>query len=499
MKRFLPIIKTNILVIVIVLIAIVLRFHSLNKIPHGLYWDEAAITYNAWGIAVWNRDEWGIKLPLSFKSFGDYKAPLVIYVLGIIYKLTGLEISYLRLLVAVAGVANVVLIFAIAKSLRPKNQWFAWASAAIMAILPWAVHFSRIGSEATVALALTLLGIFAAFHQKWYVAAVSLGLSLYAYHSPKVFLPFFSLVTLLLFRGSKVKNRFHLVGGVIIFILICLPFVYDNLYGDGFERGKSLIFFSQGTVAPVAKIVAELTTNITSYISPSFWFFGHDKVGLRHGVPGSGNLYWSVGVFMLLGLWRVAKERRRRQLFVCLWTAAGMMPALLSEGNPHAIRSMMALPPLVLLAAEGFTWLKTKKQALALLIMVVMAVELGLYLRVYYGEYARESAVAFQYGYREAIATAQEISSGKDTIVVTSEYGQPYIYTLLYRKLTPEEFKFGALANYEFHPITWPDPHPNRVFVATPQEISPTDPAVVKTITIPNSDIPVFVIAKNGT
>ncbi len=65
------------------------------------------------------------------------------------------------------------------------------------------------------------------------------------------------------------------------------------------------------------------------------------------------------------------------------------------------------------------------------------------------------------------------------------------------RGITPEEYKFGALANYEFHEIKWPDDRRRRMYVATPEEISPTDPAVVKVIPYPYSSEPALVIALN--
>jgi hypothetical protein len=81
-------------------------------------------------------------------------------------------------------------------------------------------------------------------------------------------------------------------------------------------------------------------------------------------------------------------------------------------------------------------------------------------------------------------------------LVVTDGYGQPYIYALLYFGYTPEQFQQGALANVLFTPIKWPNDDENTIFVATPKEIPVDDPSVTDVVKIPDTDIPVFVIAK---
>ena len=64
----------------ILLLASILRFYQLGNIPRGMSWDEVAIGYNGYGIATVRRDEWLNRLPITFKSFGDFKAPLAIYI-----------------------------------------------------------------------------------------------------------------------------------------------------------------------------------------------------------------------------------------------------------------------------------------------------------------------------------------------------------------------------------------------------------------------------------
>lgn len=478
MPKFWP--KPIYIFLTILLLAVALRFYRLNQIPYGFYWDEAAITYNAWGLAVWNRDEFGNKLPVSFKSFGDYKAPLTIYLLGGIYKFTGLHPEYLRILIAISGLGSVVLIYFLSpRKLRLPATMF-------MAVTPWAVNFSRFGVEATLALLLFLLGILFLEKSKqknyyFYVAAISFSLCLYAYHSAKIVVPLFLLAWAIANRKILLTRKLTVAASAVMALALLYPLLKDTLFGPGFERGKSLIFFSNPTL---------LAQNLLSFLSPKFWILGQDAIGLRHNVPGYGVLLKSVFILLLIG----SVNSLKRNKFLLVWLFIGLLPSILSTDAPHAIRSLMALPPVILLAAAGYSILPKIFKSISI---VAICIETIFYLSAYYGPYAIQSASAFQYGYKEAILSAEKLAGPDDKIIVTDSYGQPYIYTLLYRQLTPEEFKFGALANYEFHKISWPNDQPNRIYVASPSEISPTDPAVKQVIYIPNSSTPVFVISKS--
>ncbi|KKR58602.1 MAG: hypothetical protein UT96_C0002G0005 [Candidatus Woesebacteria bacterium GW2011_GWC2_40_30] len=63
----------------IVALAFFLRIYKVTSIPPSLNWDEVSIGYNAYSILKTSKDEWGVKFPLNFKSYGEYKLPAQIY------------------------------------------------------------------------------------------------------------------------------------------------------------------------------------------------------------------------------------------------------------------------------------------------------------------------------------------------------------------------------------------------------------------------------------
>ena len=72
----------------LLLIAIVF-LHVDARNPPGFYRDESAIAYNAYTLSTSLKDEYGARLPLFIRSFGDYKSPLYVYLLAAVFRITG--------------------------------------------------------------------------------------------------------------------------------------------------------------------------------------------------------------------------------------------------------------------------------------------------------------------------------------------------------------------------------------------------------------------------
>ena len=77
--------------IVLLLLAsgVVLYFEGLRHNPPGFHLDESSIAYNAHTISQTGRDEYGEAWPLYFRAFGEFKNPVLIYLLAALFRLTG--------------------------------------------------------------------------------------------------------------------------------------------------------------------------------------------------------------------------------------------------------------------------------------------------------------------------------------------------------------------------------------------------------------------------
>lgn len=488
----------------ILMAAFGLRWYRLGQVPYGMNWDEVSIAYNAWSISMWHRDEQANLMPLSFKSFGDYKPPGVIYVLALPYWLWGFRLEWVRWLSAAAGVGTVITAYLIAREWGKKAEVYALGVMLVVALSPWAVTLSRVGYEQNTAFFLTNMGVLGLLlglkNPRWWLwASLPIALSLYTFHTAKIFwlgfLPIFGLIYRRSLRGA-IKTV--LAAGVLLGMM-CLPLAADMIGGGGAARSQTLIWLGSDRAG------TELLRNIVNQLSWRFWIGGHDAVSIRHIVPGHGVLTIMEAGLLMIGIIVGLKNLRQpKYQFVMVWWLMGLMPALVTVGTPHALRSLLALTPTAMLVMTGFMtgwqWFikRSKKVAMvaAAFCLIIYFWQVAGYLKAYFGFYAITSAVSFQYGYEEVIKLARELRGGADKIYMSDQYGQPYIYILAYNRIKPQDFLFGALNDYVFGKIKWQERQPNSLYIGTPEEIPPTDPAVVEVVKIPKTEKIVWVIAK---
>src|SRR5689334_12092209 len=81
--------RTGIVAALFLAASIIFYFGGQRKNPPGFFADESSIGWNALQIARHGVDEYGIRFPLYFRAFGEYKNPTYIYLLAAVLKVTG--------------------------------------------------------------------------------------------------------------------------------------------------------------------------------------------------------------------------------------------------------------------------------------------------------------------------------------------------------------------------------------------------------------------------
>jgi hypothetical protein len=411
LRDFLKFCRAHIGIILILLLAAVIRLTYLGAVPHGFTWDEAAIGYNGYAIATTRRDEWLERLPVSFRSFGDYKAPLAIYLNGLFTVTLGLEQWVVRLPFDLSGIAAVAVLYWVlqmvffdsqakltttkseAGSFSLNPQQLALLGAGALAFSPWHILYSRTGFESGIALLFVLLMVsafFKAFQQVgslsnapksqaqlvlagtfarkildhwsnsrvafWLLnAAFFASLSLYTYHSAKIAVPLLAVAIVLFWQKAAVKSwKALLISGVLAAVLL-IPLVNDAINGSGLERAGVTVFSRENSIISAVKTSA---LQLFTHFSPGFLLFG-DTTTLRHGTGAWGVLLPTTFILILLALGdhltRIITKRPTRHhfYFFFTWILIGLLPAAIATEVPHSNRSLLALPAFIGLAVLG--------------------------------------------------------------------------------------------------------------------------------------------------
>lgn len=495
------------------LLGIVVRFWQLGQVPPALNWDEAAIGWNAKTLFSTRRDEYGTRLPIVFRSFGDYKAPLYFYLTAPIVGVFGLSPLTIRFLSAVSGSVAVGAIALVAaellgqaRSFSATKRWRVAATAAlVMALTPWSILLSRPALEANLALTLILGGVW--FFLKglqrpvWLaLSAITFSLSLYAYHSPKIFVPVFVAGLAVIFRRKLLGERGKgwIAGAVLLGLVLIAPLVHLSFFGEGARRfqGTSIFYDATGQLRPLSgELLGQLGRNYLSHYSPKFLFAG-SRAEYRVRLNNQGLLLWAEAPFLLIGLvalWR--KKDRPWAQGLLWWLVAGPLPAIIGFEIPHPIRSATLVPALVLVIALGVqvSWSRIRrlgKGSVSILVFGFLANYL-FFLGNYWREYPLYAAADWQYGYRQAAQVAAGYENQVNQIIMTSHYGQPHIFVLVYQDREPLQVFWGAMSKYLYRDLNWDeDKHRGNVLlIGSPTEIPENPPGLIQEILFPDGKV----------
>lgn len=237
----------NTAITTILILGFFLRFYNLNTIPAGFFADEAASGYNAYKILENGTDEYGIFSPIFFRSFDDYKHPLAIYsTIPFIFAFGLTEIS-VRLQAVFFGLITIIFIYLIGKETISK-QCGLW-TAFIAAILPWFIHYNRVGFDYSSYAALFSGSIYllikANSNNRFIIPFfIFLGLTLYSYQPAKLFAPILLIVGLIIYGKQLVLHPKHFLIGFLFFTLLSLPMFLHIVSGDGLTRFHMVSIFS---------------------------------------------------------------------------------------------------------------------------------------------------------------------------------------------------------------------------------------------------------------
>lgn len=525
------------ILILIILLAAASRFYQLTNFPGSLYWDELAIGYNAYSILKTGKDEYGKFLPLIFESFQDSKLPGYIYFTSLSELFFGITPFSVRLPSAVFGVGSVILLYFITYLLT-KNNRISFFSSLLMAITPWSIQFSRAGFEANGALFFSLLAIL--FLIRWLNSKNKLifftliaVFSIYFYYQQRIFFPLYTLITLLLFK--KIKNSFkEIIISLLLSIILLMPIIINMITSSG--RLSYVSIFSQQSVIDKEFNYKTIENTFTGklihnrYFAYSLIFFNsyfkHFSTEFlftdgdpnpRHGVMGMGELYLWTLPLLFLGLISILKNKTAVKIIIP-WILISPLSSALAIPSPHALRSLLLLPPLLIMTAFGLEYIiliiKNRKllQIFNILTIALLFVFYFYYIHVYYN-HEKERVLSWGAGYKELFEYTNREEKNYDNIYITGYYWRPYIFMLFYTGYSPSAHQVNPsnshIGKYYFGSASYDSSNPryeysdrffkdysnkrNILLALSPSEVSSTD-NIIHTIYVNNK--PVFQLVK---
>lgn len=478
------------LLVIIITVAALLRLINLATNPPGLNWDEVSMGYTSYSLLQTGKDEWGVSWPLLFRSYGEWKSPVYIYLLLPFIKVFGLNAWGVRLPAALSGILAVYLTYLLGKKLY-SDKVGLWA-ALFLAVSPWHLMLSRPGYEAGVALTLTLAGTH--FFLKSYsdkaiydiryaiCSALSFGFAVHAYHSAKIVVPLLALF--LLVAKFKELNLKKLLLPALIFLLFLSPIVSDYLTGKtqkrfqqvGITTDTELVerFYKYRDTFPLGELGNKLVfnkytfiltkgfSNWTSYLSPHF-LLGSESIRAQHSIPFRGVLYFTEFALVIYGLTTLFKTKRALLSYLPIFMIfIGFIPPALTKDIYHVLRSILTLPWWQILAALGMVELTKNKFKYLRFVIWALGLEIVSFLLIYFLWYPKAFAKDWQYGYAQAAAYLKDHEASYNQVVISKAYGEPQLFFAFYNRWDPAWYQSEnkKLLEYESRGYPWLDQLP---------------------------------------
>ncbi len=387
--------KNKLLLFGIIALAIFFRFYNLQVTPPGLYPDEAMNGNNA--LETLHAGNWKVFYPENNGREG-----LFINIQAVFLKFFGLQEPWvLRLPSAFFGILTVLGIFFLTKELfknHKKAEIIGLLAAFLLAVSFWHINFSRMGFRAIMSpfFAVWAIYFFLKALDGGYlknkiinsiIGGIFFGLGFYSYIAFRA-MPTLIIAVLVFywFKNKELAARKNILVSAFYFTVIAvLVFLPLGLYflnhpSDFFGRTSDVSVFS--SAAPIK----DLALNI---LKTAGMFNVSGDYNSRHNIAGNPELFWPVGILFLIGLFLAIKNIIKKlrsgppetgdeilHFAFCIlisWLVIAALPVVISnEGIPHALRSILMVPPVFILAALGgfeiYEWLIKKNLPKKLLI-----------------------------------------------------------------------------------------------------------------------------------
>src|SRR3989338_4167524 len=180
--------------LLLIILGIFARLWQFGLVPASLYLDEVAIGLDARALIQTGRDLVGNSwLQPLFVSYGDFKAPIYIWLVALLGKVFSVSEIIIRLPSLLAGLGTAWLVYDLIRLISPKKARLPLLVLTNLLIMPWAIHFSRIGFESHLSLFWLTLMVWLVVKKNYLAAATGL-LGIYSYISLRLIAPLLFLI-----------------------------------------------------------------------------------------------------------------------------------------------------------------------------------------------------------------------------------------------------------------------------------------------------------------
>lgn len=482
----------HIILVVVILVAGALRLISLDKYQNSMYSDEISQGYNAYSVLKTGRDEYGTFLPISFRSFGDWKPPMQTYLMVPTIALFGLNAWGVRLPSAILGTVTVYIVFLLTRELIPYmsretklvkyKETIALISSIYITLSPWHILQSRSAMLVAIALFFFCFGFYSLLKSKskpnlLFVSSVSFALCIYSYYGMRVIVPLFLLGSVIWLRNDLLRRWKFVIGAGVVGLILLSPLFIGFIFQPDvvFGRARTVsIFYDKGVTLRVADLIAQdgphfpslaaryfhnkpyhyitdIARRFLQHLDGTFLFLKGDFYD-PFQIPGMGILYLIDGLVALIAMYFLKQNDKKMFIMLLLLMALSLIPASLTFVTPSTNRTFNAVLPISISIAIGLTMLlmgRSRANRIGLVIIGIYVLSFGYFSYQYFWRLPYTYSHWWHYGYKELFAELKARENKYNQIIVTGQTTVSYVFQLFYQQIDPATLNQTIVRNYQ--------------------------------------------------
>jgi len=382
------VVKKHFWLVIIFLIALLLRFILLDKVPIGITGDELDYVLNSKAIALSGSDISGTWSPFSLKP-PPYEVPkgeILYLVMAPFIGILDFSLFTARLPYTLASSLFPVVIYLIVNKLIGKKE--AIIAGLLMAINPWSIFFGRTAYDTPVTIFFYFVALyFLLVTKKWKIlfSFLFFFIAFFGYIGTKViFIPFVAMSIFFVYKYIN-KQQF-LKQYLVLFFLCSIVFAYflTNLLSTSSPTrtgelispnhpsiNNSVILERQLTITNPAnsifsnkyvELVRDAFTNYISAFSPAMLFaYGEQTAFIS--LNDQGFFYYIDFIFLFLGFCVLFSRNKKAWIFLTALALIAPIPSALStSGVSHGIRSSLLIPLIIIFASVGISFVMENRK-----------------------------------------------------------------------------------------------------------------------------------------
>lgn len=487
----------------IFLFALIIRIWDLSSTPSGFHVDEVKVGWNAYSLLKTGADDWVNKLPLHYNTFGDFRPTGIIYLTVPSIAIFGLNEFAVRFPGALAGSLTVVALYLFIHELtrgsKMKNgKWKMEILASLMlALSPWHITLSRATSEGTIAIFLTLVGLWLLVkyinvqNAKLLVLSTCfLSASYLFYHSARLLVPLLTTTIACYYlwlrkKTPDVQVRIHsrshsafsvtattlqkwlltfcvfLFGLTTIFALnpsargrlkqvsiftdLDVKYELDKM---PFEEGPNRVFIARLFHNKPVTYAKRFVNEYTRYFSSDFFLAPKVAKPGRYQTVGMGILTYIEFALFVIGLIALIKNWNSPLRLVLIFLLLAPLPAAITtEDSPNLSRAAYMAPFIASISGFGLWSLRNLKIGnfhLSRVAFALLILNFVFFLHMYYVHNRVGNTTARNAGAKELALALESLAPKYDQVYLTDIPDSPYPWIAYLQKLDPTAFNAKA-------------------------------------------------------